>query len=163
MNQRQFASVLFAVVGVFIAASRLPEILIHIALLAQSGPTDPGSTSPGSQVLLSVTALGATLLAVGIGVTLLLLRDRLAQRFFPMDTPPLEPGGVQTAAFAVLGCYFVVQGLSRMLWAGRFDWGAATQLALGVGLFFGARGLSKLWLLTSSQNSGVQPSAPPNM
>ncbi len=159
MNQRQFASVLFAVVGVFIAASRLPDILIHIALLTQSAPTDQGFAGPGSQVILPVAALGATLLAVGIGVTLLLLRDRLAQRLFPMATPSLEPSGVQSAAFAVLGCYFVVQGLSRMSWAGRFDWGAAIQLTLGVGLFFGAHGLSKHWLLTRSPNN----SAPPDM
>ena len=148
MNQRQFASVLFAVVGIFIAASRLPEVLIHIALLAQAAPTDRGTIGPGAQGLVSVAALGATFLAVGIGVTLLLLRDRLAQRLFPMPTPSLDATGVQTAAFSVLGCYFAVQGLSRMLWAGRFDWGAAIQLTLGVALFFGARGLSKLWLLT---------------
>lgn len=148
MNQRQLASVLFAVVGVFIAASRVPEVFLHIALLVQASPADQGSQGSGWQGPTSVSALGAALVAVGIGVTLLLFRNRLAQRLFPIATPSLQSTDVQTVAFSVLGCYFAVQGLSRMLWAGRFDWGAAVQLTLGVGLFFGARGLSKLWLLT---------------
>jgi hypothetical protein len=148
MNQRQLASVLFAVVGVFIAASRVPEIFVHIALLSQADPTDQASRSSGWPGIASVSAFGATLVAVGVGVSLMLFRDRLAQRLFPVATPSLELRGVQTAAFSVLGCYFAVQGLSRILWAGRFDLGAAIQLTLGVALFVGARGLSNFWLLT---------------
>jgi hypothetical protein len=149
MNQRQFASVLFAAIGVFIIVSRLPEVPVHLALITQLASAGQNSPDLGGQGLLSVAAFAATIVAIGIGATLLLLRDRLAQRLFPAIAPSLETAGIQTAAFAILGCYFAVHGISRIFWAGGFynNWTAATQLVLGVALFFGARGLSRFWLL----------------
>ena len=146
MNQRQFASVLFSVVGVFLAVSRIPEIVINLVLIAQSATAGQESGVSGKR-LLSVAAFGASLLAAAIGVTLLVYRDRVAQRLFPTVTAPLETRAVQTAAFAVLGCYFVVQGISRFGWSGQVNWAAAIQLTLGVALFLGAQGLSRLWSL----------------
>jgi hypothetical protein len=147
MNQRQFASVLFAVTGIFIAASRLPEFVIHMALMYRSASTGPSLSGSDSETLFTVAAFIGTIISVGIGVALLLLRDRLARRLFPASVMSLEAPGMQTVAFSVMGCYFAVQGLYRLGWGYRFDWGAAIQLVLGVALFFGARGLSRLWLM----------------
>ncbi len=150
MGQRQLASVLFATIGVFIAVSRLPEIFFHVTLLAQWTPAIEDPADPVSQRLLSIIALSNSLLAVIVGSGLVLVRDRVASRLFPDDTSPLNAREFQAVALSVLGCYFAVQGITRIVWAGQLDWGAATQLALGVGLFFGARGLSKLWSLSRS-------------
>jgi hypothetical protein len=148
MNQRQFASVLFAVVGVFIAATRLPELLILAGMLAQSSPATESRFGGVSQRPVLTIALIASLLAILISGALILFRDRLADRLFAGGTQPLEARDAQAVALSVLGCYFAVHGISRIAWAGRFDWSAAVQLALGVALFFGARGLSGLWLLS---------------
>jgi hypothetical protein len=148
MNQRQFASVLFAVVGVFIAATRLPELIVLVGLLAQSSPAteSPFSGAPPRQAW--TMAVIASVLAILIGGALILFRHRLADRLFAAATQPLEARDAQAVALSVLGCYFAVHGVSRVAWAGRFDWSAAVQLALGIALFFGAHGLSGLWLLS---------------
>lgn len=148
MDQRQLASVLFAVVGVFIAASRLPEILIYVAMVAQWNSDNPAD--PVSQRLVSLMGLTSSLLAVLLGSSLVLLRDRLAGRLFPPGSETLRTNELQAVAFSVLGCYLGVEGLSGILWAGRLNWGAAIQFALGVGLFVGSRGLSRLWSLGRS-------------
>jgi hypothetical protein len=161
MNQRQFASLLFAVVGVFIAATRVPELFILVGLLAQSSPATESAFSGVSQRQASTIALIASLLAILIGGALILFRHRLAARLFAAATQPLEARDAQAVALSVLGCYFAVHGISRVAWAGRFDWSAAVQLALGIALFFGARGLSGLWLLSRPANGsrGVRESA----
>lgn len=145
MDQRQLAGVLFTVAGVFIAGSRLPEIILHVALLGQLEAVPEASVDHASQRLMSVAAFGASLLAVLVGVGLVLGSGRLANRLFPPGTEPLRAPEVQAVALSVLGCYFAVEGLSRMAWAGRTDWGGVTLLALGVGLFVGARGLARIW------------------
>ena len=144
MNQRQFSSVLFAVVGVFIAVSRIPELVVHVVLLTQTRESW-GDGAPHR--LLSGAALGATLVAIGVGIALVVFRNQLAERLFPAASTSVETSGVQTAAFAVLGCYFVVHGLSRIFVVSPMGWGSATwgpaiQLILGVALFFSARRLS---------------------
>jgi hypothetical protein len=150
MNQRQFASVLFAVVGVFIAATRLPELFILFGMLAESSPATESPIGGGPQRRTLTIALMASLLAILVGGALILFRQRLADRLFTADARPLEAGDAQAVALSVLGCYLAVHGISRIAWAGRFDWSAAVQLALGVALFFGARGLSGFWLLSRS-------------
>jgi len=161
MSQRQLASVLFAVVGVFLAGTRLPEVLILAGLLAQSSPATESPFSGVSQRQASTIALIASLLAVLIGGALILFRHRLADRLFAAGAQPLEARDAQAVALSVLGCYFAVHGISRVAWAGRFDWSAAVQLALGIALFFGARGLSGLWLSSrrASGSGGVRESA----
>ena len=147
MDQRNLASVLFAVVGVFVAVSRFPELFVHLALLAQPNPGQ-GPADPASQRFVTTAALSGALLAVLIGVALVLLRDRLASRLFPLAGHQLGAPEVQAVALSVLGCYFVVQGLPQVLWAGfgagELYWPGAIQLLLGAGLFVGSRGPSRL-------------------
>lgn len=154
MDQRNLGSVLFAVVGVFIAASRLPEIVIHLAVLLGPTPTFPTPSDLASHRLLSVAVFGASLVGVLIGLGLVFMRDRLAHRLFPSATQPVTAPEFQAVALSVVGCYLAVQGLARMGWAGRFEWSGALQLALGLGLFVGARGISKLWSFTHSESVG---------
>lgn len=145
MDQRNLASVLFAVVGVFIAASRLPEIVFHIAVLFGTNAVSRNLGDPGSERLLSVAAFGASLLGLLIGLGLVFMRDRLARRLFPSTTQPVTAPEFQAVALSVVGCYVAIQGVTRLGWAGRLEWSGVLQLALGLGLFVGARGISKLW------------------
>jgi hypothetical protein len=144
MTQRQLASVLFAVIGIFIAASRFPEVFMHVAVLTTP---DDGPAAPVSRSLISIMGLIGSLLGLFIGAALVLLSDDLCIRLFPPTTQPLSWPDVQPVALSVLGCYFAVVGLSRVVWSRGVDWSGATQLVLGLGLFFGARRLSRLWSL----------------
>jgi hypothetical protein len=158
MNQREFASVLFAVVGVFIAVTRLPELIIHVGLLAQSSPAVASPIGGISQRHMSTIGLIASLVAILGAGGLILLRRSLADRLFAARTQSLSAREAQAVALSVVGCYVAVQGISRFGWAGRFDWTAAIQLVLGVALFFGASGLSGLWML--SRSAGRSRAAP---
>ncbi|PYP12999.1 MAG: hypothetical protein DMD54_17560 [Gemmatimonadetes bacterium] len=155
MSQRQFASVLFAVLGVFIALNWLPQIVVAIGLFAQ-----PTETSAGHQAnsAYAITLLIGTLIAVLLAITLVVMRERLAGRLFPADTGPLAARDAQAVALSVLGCYFAIGAIPRLVGAGRFgvgriEWAAVTQLVLGVSLFFGARGVARLWAAARSTGS----------
>ena len=150
MGQRQLASVLFAAVGVFIAASRVPEIFFHLAFLAQWSPASENPADPVSQRFISIIALGNSLLGVVVGSGLVLLRNRLAHYLFPADAQPIEARDMQAVVLSVLGCYFAVHGISRIIWPGQLDWSAVAQTTLGVALFFGARGLAAFWAFSRS-------------
>jgi len=152
MSQRQFASVLFAVLGVFIAINWLPQIVVAIGLFAQ-----PTETSAGHQAnsAYAITLLIGTLIAVLLAITLVVMRERLAERLFAADTGPLAARDAQAVALSVLGCYFAIVAIPRLVAVGRFglgsiEWAAVTQLVLGVALFFGARGVSRLWVAARS-------------
>jgi hypothetical protein len=106
MNQRQLASVLFAVLGVFMAATRLPDLLVHAAIVMQWDPAMEDPAGPISPRAVSTFAVVATLIVVLMGLGLVVLRDRIADRLFtsaPGHTPSSE---VQAVAPAVLGVYF---------------------------------------------------------
>ena len=154
MSQRQFASVLFAVLGVFIAINWLPQIVVAIGLFAQ-----PTETSAGHQAnsAYAITLLIGTLIAVLLAITLVVMRERLAARLFPADTGPFAARDAQAVALSVLGCYFAIGAIPRLVGVGRFggriDWAAVTQLVLGVALFFGARGVARLWAAARSTGS----------
>lgn len=150
MSQRQLASVLFCVVGVFIAGSRLPDIFPYVVALSQWQYGNEDGASEFPQRVLYVVSLIATLLAVLMGLLLVVLRERLADMLFRPETRPVEASELQAVALSVVGCYFVVQGLARPIWAGHGNWGAFVEVALGGVLFFGARGLAGLWSLSRS-------------
>jgi hypothetical protein len=140
MDQRQFASALFAVLGVYLAISQLPILVYSAAGLANTNGVP----------LISVVALfTGMLVVVVIGVALLFFHDRLAERFFPLATERLIVPEAQAVAFSVLGCYFAVEGLSHIAFAriswGLYDWSRVLETALGVALFLGAPQLARLW------------------
>lgn len=143
MNQRELASVLFAVVGVLAMVSRIPEVIIHLGLLSEPALERGDSTGLSGNV--PVIVIVGLILGMVLGGVLIVLRQRLADRLFPAGSERLLAEEAQAVALSVLGAYLVVQGIARVTWIGRFDWSAAVQLVLGIALFFGARGLSGLW------------------
>jgi|SRR5579859_3693164 len=146
MNQRQLAGVFFAVVGVFVAISWLPQIVMAIGFLAQSTGANPGDHA--GRVPPDISLLVATLITVLLGIVLVLVRQRLANRLFADGTGPLAARDTQAVALSVLGCYFGIGAIPRLVRLGQFgdlDWEAAVQLMLGIGLFLGARGVARFW------------------
>jgi hypothetical protein len=145
MNQRQLASVLFAAAGVFIAAFYIPLIPLQVGALTPQIPDNGEPAALPGQHLVLILGLTSTVLGILIGTGLVFWRDRLANRLFRPADHLLSSSEVHAVALSILGCYFAVQGLSRLAWAWGFDWSGATQVVLGIGLFFGGRGLSRLW------------------
>lgn len=156
MNQRELASVLFAVVGVLTMVSRIPEVIIHLGLLSEPALERGDSTGVSRNVVPMIVIVGLVL-GIVLGGALIVLRKRLADRLFPAGSERLLAEEGQAVALSVLGAYLVVQGIARLTWVGRFDWSAAVQLVLGIGLFFGARGLSGLWRRVRSAGPGAAP------
>src|SRR5690349_5377352 len=123
MSQRQLASVLFAVVGAFIAITWLPQIVLAIGIVAAGDQAAPPAYA--------ITLITGAIITVVLGIVLVLIRARLAERLFPGDTGSLAAHDTQAVALSVLGCYFVIASVSRLTGRGRLDWSALTQLVLG--------------------------------
>ena len=145
MSQRQLASVLFAALGAFIAITGIPEIGVSIGILAAGVQAAP--------IPYAIALLIGTIIAFILGIALVLSRVRLAERLFPADTGSLPTRDTQAVALSVLGCYYVVESISRLVGRGRIEWSAVTQLVLGIGLFFGARGVARFWAAVRSAGS----------
>lgn len=137
MNQREFGSVLFAVAGVFIAITSIPEVIAEIGVVAGSR----------ADISVAVSVLVGSVVNILLGVFLLIYRDALARWLFKSSTSaPISVGNFQAPAFAVLGAYFVVRGLSGPLFfGGQVQYSYVAFLVLGVLLFFGAKGISHFW------------------
>ena len=147
MSQRQLASVLFAVLGGFIAITSVPQVVLSIGVLTAGVQAAP--------VAYAITFLIGTITSVTLGIVLVLVRVRLAERLFPADTGSLAAGDTQAVALSVLGCYFVIESISRLVGRGHIEWSAVTQLVLGVGLFLGARGVARLWATVRAARSST--------
>jgi hypothetical protein len=147
MSQRQLASVLYAVLGAFIAVTWFPQIILAIGFVAARDQAAP--------VAYSITLLLGAVIAVLLGIVLVLVRVRLAERLFPADIGSLAARETQAVALSVLGCYFVIESVSRLVGRGRIDWSSVTQLVLGVCLFLGARGVARLWAAARSAGSST--------
>jgi hypothetical protein len=148
MNPRNAAEIALGVAGVWLIVSRLPEF--GVSLVAPLWSPD------GSVPWFVLVHLGVV---IGCGLGLLFLRHRIAAWLVPMPQPDLRASvsGLQAAAFAVVGLFLLGQGLAELLaqltlsaaeaggWSlGRFA-GSLAQIAVGVGLFLGARGLAGVW------------------
>jgi hypothetical protein len=145
MTQRQLASTLFAVVGFFLAAYRLPDLLLQGAMLAQWQPVSPDPAAAVPQRFVLTLAVAASALSVVLGLALVGLRNRIANRLFSETSLPTAGVQVQAVAFSVLGCYFVIQGLHNTLWFGPVRWAGLVQAVLGLALFFMSNMLAALW------------------
>ena len=142
MNQRQLASVLFAVLGVFLAISWLPQVFFQIGTLAQM---PAGTTGEDYAMAVSTTYLASSGIALLLGVALVMSRDWLARRLFPENTQSLTTRETQAVALSVLGAYFVVVGICRFIASTNIEWSAIVEFALGLLLFLGGRGIARLW------------------
>ena len=154
MSQRQLASVLFTVLGVFIIVTRVPYIVAGAVYLVSSDASSEQGLAP------QFASLALVLLSVLLGGALVLFRDRLADRLFPAG-PSFGGPEFQAVGLSVLGCYFVIDGIGglvRSLPFGRAEWAAIARVVLGAALFLGARALSRLWSL--ARTADTQPEAP---
>jgi len=147
MSQRQLASVLFAVLGTFVAITSVPQVVFSIGVLTAGVQAAP--------VAYAITFLIGTIISVTFGIVLVLIRVRLAERLFPADTGSLAARDTQAVALSVLGCYFVIESISRLVGRGHIQWSAVTQLVLGVGLFLGARGVARFWATARAARSST--------
>ncbi len=147
MSQRHLASVLFAVLGAFIAITSVPQVVLSIGVLTAGVQAAP--------VAYAITFMIGTIISLTLGIVLVLVRVRLAERLFPADTGSLAARDTQAVALSVLGCYFVIESISRLVGRGHIEWSAVTQLVLGVGLFFGARGVARLWATARAAGSST--------
>jgi hypothetical protein len=148
MNPRTAAEIALGVAGVWLIASRIPDIVLTSAF----SPVDSGGL---------LRWLGPLQLAVvaACGVGLILLRRRLAAWLVPGSQPDLTGSipGLQAAAFSVVGVVLLARGLSELLaqlalaasGPGRTVLPAfatpLAQIAVGLAVFFGARGLVAMW------------------
>jgi len=97
MSQRQLASVLFAVLGTFIAVTWLPQVFLQVGLLSR---LKDSTTADEYGRVVSITYLISTGIAVLLGVGLVLSRDVLAGRLFPADSQPLVARDTQAVALS---------------------------------------------------------------
>jgi hypothetical protein len=166
MNQRQLASVLFAVVGLFIVAFRLPEIFVQGAMIAQWDRMVADPAGGVDQRAFLVASTVGHLIAILLGMGLVVLRDRLAGALFPATGAPLAARDIHAIALSVLGAFLVVHSLRALAFPGPSRWAGAVQLILGAGLFLGARRISALWSALGSgemrrdRDPRVGPEAP---
>jgi hypothetical protein len=150
MNQRQLASVLFAAVGLFIVLLHLNEFFMLVTGLSFSTLGVEGFRMPAVERMgLAISLVGVVLPVLG-GLILILFRGRVANLLFPPAIEPVSSPDIQAVALSVLGCYFAVDGASKLVQSGRPNWSSVTLIVLGIALFFGARGLARLWSLSRS-------------
>ena len=150
MRSRQLAEVLLAIVGIWFVASAVVSLPFLIGIFGTVSGSDDGV---GRLELGYISA--STFLRIAIGGPLILARSRIATWICePDETDSLEASSWQPAAFAVLGAYFFVEGTAAGLGtaalgsSGVSSWslaGDGLEAACGLALFFGARGLSRLW------------------
>ncbi len=145
MNQRQLASVLLAVLGIFMAATRLPDLAIHAAMVLQLDPAMEEAAGPFSQRAVSWVAMIAILIVVFLSLALVLLRDRISDWLFSSEPIPSPTSGIQAVALSVLGVYFVISSIPGIMWPGGTRWASVVQAVLGAALFLGAHGTAALW------------------
>jgi hypothetical protein len=145
MNQRQLASVLFAVLGIFMAFGRLPDLILHAAIVMHPDPALVDSTASVSPRAISVFAIIAILVVVAVSVGLIALRDRLARRLFAPAPVLAATAEFQAVAFSVLGVFFVLNSIPRIGWPGGVGLASVVQALLGIGLFLGAHSLAAIW------------------
>jgi hypothetical protein len=158
MNPRNAAEIALGVAGVWLIASRLPELGLSLVF----SPRDPD----GSLSWIGLVSVGLVLLC---GVGLVLLRYRIASWLVPVAEPELRGSvaGLQAVAFSVIGVFLLARGLASFLarltlsphvWGSLIERLAAplAEILVGLALFVGARRLTAIWhsLRTAGLPSG---------
>lgn len=164
MNPRNAAEIAIGVAGLWLIVSRIPDLGVSLAF----SPREPDGSLPWFVVV----HVG---LVIVCGIGLLLLRRRIASWLVPESRPDLggSVAGFQAAAFSVVGVFLLAEGLSDFLaqltlsapeggsWS--FDRVARplAQIAVGLGLFLGARGMATTWqFLRSAGRAAGKRDAP---
>ena len=152
MTPHALARTLFAVLGVYFFVNHLTMLVGPLGMLF-----DPETISPARSYALT-TMVVPSVVGIAAGALLVALRTALANRLVGPDdsgAAASKPWALPATAFALLGAYFFVNGVSigtlQAVLAARGDsspmvaWSAAATVA-GLALFFGAPRLASLGL-----------------
>jgi len=148
VNAREVAEAALGTAGIWLIVSRIPDFGLNVALW----PVGPDG-------VLHWVGVIHFILWLGCGLALILLRRRIASWLVPSAQSELTApvAGLQAAAFSVVGLVLLARGLADLL--GRLvmsvtypdrmtlEWLAAAlaEIAIGLAVFLGARGLVRLW------------------
>lgn len=159
MSSSKLAQVLLGVLGVWLIAGAIDSLPAYLYFWLGGSPPQAIRTDWARLMLVPVVQVAVSL---GVGVFVFWNREALGGRIVGADDAPASGiTGMQAPAFAVVGAFFVVKGLSICLPAivtrafapTNVDlWRGATEAAVGLVLFLGARRLANLW--TSLPTSG---------
>ena len=142
MNRTDLASVLFGVSGLFMAVTRLPELVIYAGVVA-------GGVEWAGEPAVMYAGIAGSTLSVLIGIGLTVFRSQIATALF-IETRPVESispaSDLQAVGFSIVGLYFLIQGIGRSAstW-GTTDYQSYILVVLGIAVFLGASTLSRIW------------------
>jgi len=160
MAPRDLTAALLAVLGVYLLGAAITNAGVAAFFLNLDSSQEFLRKSHASQGLLTVVVGGVE---VGFGLAVLLLHKRIAACLFPESPNSLariELADLQAAAFAVLGVYFVIDSVPRIvqgvlqlsprdtffdLWPSYAP--TFVRGLLGLALVLGARVTSGAWIL----------------
>jgi hypothetical protein len=148
MNSRHTAEIALGVAGVWLIASRMPELGLSVVFSLRD--------HDGSLNWIVAVSFGAVIL---FGLGLILLRHRIASWLVPIPEQELKGSAadLQAVAFSVMGVFLLVRGLADFLarlsvslpgvWGSSSERFAAplAQVAVGLALFVGSRRLAASW------------------
>ncbi len=138
MSPNQLGATLIGAAGIFIFGSRIPDLGMSLAFFV---------SDPDAYQGLGYGLLGFAL-AILSGGALVYWRQFLADKLFPATAQTNGPvgEGPESVGFALLGIYFTIRGLARLPSAELSPLSPPViELILGIALFFGSRGLARLW------------------
>ena len=164
MTEQRLASLAVGLLGLFWIGEGLQMLAFSLSSLLSLTRGDTSSNK-------LPVVLESVLIVALPGLLFLIARERIARwlcsRHGRSEVHVSLGAGVQAAAFAVIGAYFVVRGLSgvggSLLFGAnpwRHAWGSILQCLFGALLFVGARQLAFLWSrIRGMQAETKRPSA----
>ena len=158
MSLSRIASLAISLLGLFIIVKTLPAIQSLIYAIFPSTLTGVKTHDPTFYRLFLLIIVVSSII---FGLALIIFRKSLG-RFMAAEnkdvvTEHIGFNQLYSASFSLLGVYFLIDGCSKFL--GRiipalitesrgaqfdFDWSSGIELLLGLFLFLGASGISKL-------------------
>jgi len=172
MTKREVASLAFTIAGIYALIQAIPMVpsLVSWFGMMRGIAESTESAKTGQWALVTVAMMLPLAGLLLVGYLFIAHGGKFAARMFPdEDTAPgtkASVGGLQAVAFSVVGVLVVAMALPRLLNAvgflanvyartpppERIPWtpwtgllAGVVQLGLGVGLFFGGRGLANYW------------------
>jgi hypothetical protein len=168
MKANQLATLILRLIGIYSLVEAVPLLAINIGSAVLTG--EPAGSGP-SRAALAAWLVLPPIFRIVIGIFLLIRAEALAQKLASQDVsdktiPPVTFEDIQVFVFAVTGILIFSAALPQLFksifdsaqsltdhsvyWAGR--WRLATgaagiliKAALGLALFFRARGFANFW------------------
>jgi hypothetical protein len=160
MTPRGLTTALLAVLGVYLIGRAITDVGTAVFFLTLESPQEFIQQSNSDQGLLTTVY---AFLEIGLAVSVLLLRSRIARALFPGEPEAgagLSVSDLQTVLYSFLGLYFAIKALAvlgrgvaelsphdslSVLWPAYAT--SMIEAAFGIALFLGARGIAGAWTL----------------